>query len=182
MSPPRSPSPTWVPWDDGDFEVPSPASGALFSADDLEYEQDDMQADTNLLLSLSRIYRPAPSEEMSSEPPARASNLQPESEPSLGQLAEKAAVLLEELSQARVHDDTKSWEMINSAFSSILKVRSELRVKVARKEGGKDPAQEGGENMGANSSCILCYRRSADTVLRPCAHLVLCSVCGSLLL
>lgn len=102
---------------------------------------------------------------------------------SLCQRAQDAADLLEKLNNGSVHaDDASSWAVVNSALAITLKARSELRTRIARKDGVRVPVRGGGEGMTADSSCVLCYQQSADTVFRPCGHLLMCAVCqlGSL--
>lgn len=112
--------------------------------------------------------RTAPPPPPSKPPPAvRATAL---SLAALQKLAEDASVLLELYSKSATSpaDD----QLIASAFASVSTIHRHHRVASGAAQ--KLPAND---EFVRDNACVICYAESADTVLLPCHHLVLCGVC-----
>lgn len=99
-------------------------------------------------------------------PPPPPPATSPLSQHALNKLAEDASLLLELYTHpAADHTATAAADLIASAFESISTLHQHHRLPTVR-----------ASDFTLDAACIVCYAEFADTVLLPCAHLVLCSV------
>ena len=94
--------------------------------------------------------------------------------PDLAQLAEDASVLLELFSKTYPQQAENHDKLIGTALAHVQRIHQV--ISPAGGGGGGDTESQGKTRAVDGGECIVCCTVSAEVVLIPCKHLVLCSV------
>lgn len=101
----------------------------------------------------------------------------------LRKIADEASVLLELFSKTQPADDgdikAEHRQLIDSASQIILRIQKNFQMIDARRGEGVAslvPPISNNDDTKVDIGCIICYSRTADVLLLPCKHLVLCMV------